>query len=179
MLGQNGIPAEPGRKAVWEAFWQAGFKRQSMKPGLRGAALLNHHGQAVALHFPPLSKVSVHDYPNFNTYDRHLLKVEALLKYLRSQSKIQLNVRQPRNLIYANQFALSKEHSARLGLQGLRAYRHDGWTPPSAHYEHSEHHPTEDEIKGNLTGCNLTLECINSPMISRARASLVLVQIAD
>ena len=24
ILGQNGIPAEPGRKAVWEAFWQAG-----------------------------------------------------------------------------------------------------------------------------------------------------------
>ena len=36
-----------------------------------------------------------------------------------------------------------------------------------------------DEMQNNLAGCNLTLECINSPMISRARASLVLVQIED
>ena len=34
-------------------------------------------------------------------------------------------------------------------------------------------------MQKNLGGCNLTLECVKSPMISRARASLVLVQIIE
>ena len=177
ILAPTGL-AETAGEALREAFWQAGFERQSMQAGLRGAALLNHHGQAIALHFPPLSEEPTHDYPNFNTYDRHLLKIEALLNYLRAQPKVQLDVRRPHNLTYAKQFTLSKAHNTQLGLQGFRAYRPDGWIPPSAHYGHSTHHTT-DEMQNNLAGCNLTLECINSPMISRARASMVLVQIED
>lgn len=178
LLAPAGL-ADAGGEALRAAFWQAGFERQLLQPGLRGAALLNEHGQAVAIHYPPLTPAETHDYPNFNTFDRHLLKIDALFKFLRAHPAVKLNERQPTDPEYVTRFALAQAHGARARLPGMQAYPPGGWMPPSAHFIHHAHPPADGAMQKNLGGCNLTLECVKSPMISRARASLVLVQVAD
>lgn len=178
LLAPSGL-ADVGGKALRAAFWQAGFERQSTQPGLRGAALLNEYGQAIAIHYPPLTPAETHDYPNFNTYDRHMLKSDALMRFLRTFPDVKLEERRPSTPEYVVSFALANAHGPHARLPGLQAYRPDGWLPPSAHLNHHPHPPAEGAMQKNLGGCNLTLECVKSPMISRARASLVLVQIIE
>jgi hypothetical protein len=157
-----------------KAFWEAGFERDSFQPGLRGMALLNRHGQAVAIHYPPLRPDADHDYPNFNTYDRFALKADALVSALRQRSKLRLDESQPIESEIAPALRLADEPG-----EGLESLRPGTWTPPSTRFSLGAHTHPDPLVRTNLNACNLALECIDSPMLSRARASLVLVQVAE
>jgi len=157
-----------------KTFWEAGFERDSFQPGLRGMALLNQHGQAVAIHYPPLRPDADHDYPNFNTYDRFALKADALVSALRQRSEIRLDEAQPIEAKIAPALRLTGEPN-----NGLESLRPDTWTPPSTRFSLGAHTHPDPSVRTNLNACNLALECIDSPMLSRARASLVLVQVAE
>ncbi len=169
--------AEPAEAALRERFWQAGFERLQYQPGMRGMALLNRHGQAVALHFPPLHNVSTHDYPNFNTYDQFTLKADALIKDLRARAGLRLDETRPQHAPYALRLA-SRRDAAPAALSGLLAHRPDAWLPPSARYLHGTHTAHDPVVRSSLHACDMALACVESPMISRARPSLALVQIA-
>ena len=157
-----------------KTFWEAGFERDSFQPGLRGMALLNQHGQAVAIHYPPLRTDADHDYPNFNTYDRFALKADALVSALRQRSELQIDEAQPIEAKIAPALRLTGE-----SYNGLESLRPDTWTPPSTRFSLGAHTHQDPLVRTNLNACNLALECIDSPMLSRARASLVLVQVAE
>ena len=157
-----------------KAFWEAGFERDSFQPGLRGMALLNQHGQAVAIHYPPLRPDADHDYPNFNTYDRFALKADTLVSALRQRSALKLNESKPIKPEIAPALRLTGEPG-----YGLESLRPGTWTPPSTRFSSGAHTHPNPLVRTNLNACNLALECIDSPMLSRARASLVLVQAAE
>ena len=157
-----------------KAFWEAGFERDSFQPGLRGMALLNKHGQAVAIHYPPLRPEADHDYPNFNTYDRFALKADALVSALRQRSELRLDEAQPIESEIAPVLRLAGKSG-----NGLESLRPGTWTPPSTRFSLGAHTHPNPLVRTNLNACNLALECIDSPMLSRARASLVLVQVAE
>jgi hypothetical protein len=137
-------------------------------------ALLNRHGQAAAIHYPPLLPNADHDYANFNTYDRFALKADALVSALRQQSELQLDETQPIKPEVAPALQLTNE----LG-NGLESLRPGTWSPPSTRFSVGVHTHPDPLVRTNLNACNLALECIDSPMLSRARASLVLVQVAE
>lgn len=170
--------AEPAEAALRDKFWQAGFERRKFQPGMRGMALLNRHGQAVAIHFPPLRNAATHDYPNFNTYDQFTLKADALIKDLRARPGLRLDETRPAHAPYAMRLASRRESDA-TRLQGLYAHQPESWLPPSAKYLHTVHVAHDAQVRASLHACDMALACVESPMISRARASLALVQVAE
>ena len=173
ILAPTGL-ALPAEESLQKTFWEAGFVRDSFQPGLRGMALLNRHGQAVAIHYPPLQPNADHDYPNFNTFDRFALKADALISALRQQIELQLDESQPMEPTIASALRLAGQPDA-----GLESYRPGTWTPPSVRFSLVAHTHPNPLVRTNLNACDLALECIDSPMLSRARASLVLVQVAE
>ena len=173
ILAPSGL-ALHAERVLRKTFWESGFERDSFQPGLRGMALLNQHGQAVAIHYPPLRLDADHDYPNFNTYDRFALKADALVSALRQRSELRLDEAQPIEAKIAPALRLNGEP-----YSGLESFRPGAWTPPSTRFSLGAHTHSDPLVRTNLNACNLALECIDSPMLSRARASLVLVQVAE
>jgi len=173
ILAPTGL-AQPAEQALRKKFWEAGLERDSFQPGLRGMALLNRHGQAVAIHYPPLRPDADHDYPNFNTYDRFVLKVDTLVSALRQRPELRLDEARPTEPLITTALRLASQPGA-----GLESHRPGAWTPPSARFSLGAHTHPNPLVRSNLNACNLALECINSPMLSRSRASLVLVQVAE
>lgn len=173
ILAPTGL-AQPAEQALRKKFWVAGLERDSFQPGLRGMALLNRHGQAVAIHYPPMRPDADHDYPNFNTYDRFALKVDTLTSALRQRPELRLDEAQPMESQITTSLLLASQPG-----EGLESHRPGAWTPPSARFSLGAHTHPNPLVRTNLNACNLALECIDSPMLSRARASLVLVQVAE
>jgi TPR repeat protein len=178
ILAPTGL-ALPAEKALRKAFLEAGFERDSFQPGLRGMALLNRHGQAIAIHYPPLRPNTDHDYPNFNTYDRFALKADALISALRQRTELRLDESRPVQPTIAPALRLTDQQQKSQPGAGLESLRPDTWTPPSTRFSLVAHTHPDPKVSSNLNACNLALECIDSPMLSRARASLVLVQVAE
>jgi len=173
LLAPTGL-ARPAEAALRQAFWESGLTRDSFQPGLRGMALLNTAGQAVAIHYPPMRPGADHDYPNFNTYDRYVLKIDSLAAALRQRPGLRLVEQRPADPSVSPRLRLTSQPGA-----GLLSYRPGAWTPPSAGFSLAPHIHPDPLVRVNLNACNLALECVNSPMLSRSRASLVLVQVAE
>jgi len=173
ILAPTGLAIQ-AEKILRETYWEAGFERDSFQPGLRGMTLLNRHGQAVSIHYPPLRPDANHDYPNFNTYDRFTLKADALVSALRQRRELRLDESQPIESEIAPALRLTGGPG-----DGLESLRPGTWSPPSTRFSLGAHRHPDPLVRTNLNACNLALECIDSPMLSRARASLVLVKVAE